>query len=837
MSEYQDWLLIDMHTHSEFSKYGKPSDSGKVKNMSAKEFVDTLYSYGVKIFSITDHNYFSEKYYNEIEHYINEEKLEIKIINGVELDVYVESKKLNDYVHICIYFDDTVDRQKLQNIIYGLYHDDNGEDLKPDFLKILNELYELKSKFMIVPHGDKDRGVLKNKLMDRLTMSNRNDYYKYAMYKIFNAFDVTPNFYGKSEQFWATTFYEQTKKFNEISDSKTKEQLIEMEKNISEKIKGNDIELSDEEQLLYNYVLKYGAYFSYFNFSDWHNGEEYAPKTNNFIFGSLNLAFESFEMATLDPISRIDNSKEKSIDIPNTILSNINFDINGKTKEIYLSPGLNAIVGKRGSGKSLLLSAIKNLVDKDAEDGALKTYKTLNISNISGKNRGGINISLGGLNSVAFLTQDEIKEIFENPNKAQQTISNYFIDINDIDMSKINKILELGEKIVPIDENYKNVTSNILSIKKFDDYNYKKIDELLINKFNLNFDKATTNLKEAIKNINELGLNSDEINIALQKLDEIKNNYNKYIELYNAVIKNLNLKIDDINSKHSSNQVTQRQNINDIKVAINQIKENFNKQLIFEKFKYLLEEFSMTNPPVEIFKKGKYLFVTYYEIPEDIKDIIIDKITDSLVRSNKIQDIKAYLLNNDKKLKASSSNIVTELKKYINNNDMFKAKKEFYEIRNIEINYETEINKLEDLKENVDNNNLINLTNASPGMRSVAYLDMLFDLDETILILDQPEDNIDNDYISNYLVPNIKLKKKIKQLIFVTHNPSVAVYGDAFNYVFVENNEEINYTNYLIEKKEDKEDLIRILEGGRNSFSNRNKKFGNVLGEEEYGIN
>ena len=56
MSEYQDWLLIDMHTHSEFSKYGKPSDSGRVKNMSAKEFVDTLYSYGVKIFSITDHN-------------------------------------------------------------------------------------------------------------------------------------------------------------------------------------------------------------------------------------------------------------------------------------------------------------------------------------------------------------------------------------------------------------------------------------------------------------------------------------------------------------------------------------------------------------------------------------------------------------------------------------------------------------------------------------------------------------------------------------------------------------------------------------------------------------
>ena len=108
-------------------------------------------------------------------------------------------------------------------------------------------------------------------------------------------------------------------------------------------------------------------------------------------------------------------------------------------------------------------------------------------------------------------------------------------------------------------------------------------------------------------------------------------------------------------------------------------------------------------------------------------------------------------------------------------------------------------------------------------------------MEETILILDQPEDNIDNDYISNYLVPNIKDKKRIKQLIFVTHNPSVAVYGDAFNYIYVENNDEIIYKNFVIEKQEDKERLIRILEGGRESFSNRNKKFGNVLGEEDYG--
>ncbi len=65
-----------------------------------------------------------------------------------------------------------------------------------------------------------------------------------------------------------------------------------------------------------------------------------------------------------------------------------------------LSPGLNAIVGKRGSGKSLLLSVIRNLVDKEDPEGALIKYKKLKIDNISGKNRGGIDTSPGGLSSA-----------------------------------------------------------------------------------------------------------------------------------------------------------------------------------------------------------------------------------------------------------------------------------------------------------------------------------------------------------------------------------------------------------------------------------------------------
>ena len=39
----QEWLLIDMHTHSEFSKINKPSDSGRVKKMTAEEYFKNIW--------------------------------------------------------------------------------------------------------------------------------------------------------------------------------------------------------------------------------------------------------------------------------------------------------------------------------------------------------------------------------------------------------------------------------------------------------------------------------------------------------------------------------------------------------------------------------------------------------------------------------------------------------------------------------------------------------------------------------------------------------------------------------------------------------------------------
>ena len=131
------------------------------------------------------------------------------------------------------------------------------------------------------------------------------------------------------------------------------------------------------------------------------------------------------------------------------------------------------------------------------------------------------------------------------------------------------------------------------------------------------------------------------------------------------------------------------------------------------------------------------------------------------------------------------------------------------------------------------------ISNSSLGRKSIAYLDLVLDSDASILMFDQPEDNVDNRYISNFFVPLIKMKKKTKQLIFVTHNPSVAVYADSFNYIYATNSDgkDIQYVNHYIESYDDKKRILEILDGGSRSFSNRNYKYGSILGEYRYDTN
>src|SRR5580700_5887366 len=70
--------------------------------------------------------------------------------------------------------------------------------------------------------------------------------------------------------------------------------------------------------------------------------------------------------------------------------------------------------------------------------------------------------------------------------------------------------------------------------------------------------------------------------------------------------------------------------------------------------------------------------------------------------------------------------------------------------------------------------------NLSLGQQQSILLSiLLFSKSKTPLIIDQPEDNLDSEFIYKTLVRSLRLIKERRQVIIVTHNANIAVLGDA----------------------------------------------------------
>lgn len=140
----------------------------------------------------------------------------------------------------------------------------------------------------------------------------------------------------------------------------------------------------------------------------------------------------------------------------------------------------------------------------------------------------------------------------------------------------------------------------------------------------------------------------------------------------------------------------------------------------------------------------------------------------------------------------------------------------------------------------------------SPGKRSFVVLKLLLDFSnkKCPILIDQPEDNLDNRAIYNELVKYIREKKKERQIILVTHNPNIVVGADSeevivanqngknapndggikFQYVSgsLENTAaRVDDVNMPILKRGGiREHVCDILEGGENAFKDRENKYG-----------
>jgi ABC-type lipoprotein export system ATPase subunit len=124
-----------------------------------------------------------------------------------------------------------------------------------------------------------------------------------------------------------------------------------------------------------------------------------------------------------------------------------------------------------------------------------------------------------------------------------------------------------------------------------------------------------------------------------------------------------------------------------------------------------------------------------------------------------------------------------------------------------------------------------NIEQLSPGERGAALIVfyLLLDKDDKPLIIDQPEDNLDNQSVFEILVPFIKKAKKKRQLIIVTHNPNLAVVADAEQIIHVdidkENNYKFSFNSGGIERPSINKGIVTILEGTMPAFAKRKLKY------------
>jgi energy-coupling factor transporter ATP-binding protein EcfA2 len=127
------------------------------------------------------------------------------------------------------------------------------------------------------------------------------------------------------------------------------------------------------------------------------------------------------------------------------------------------------------------------------------------------------------------------------------------------------------------------------------------------------------------------------------------------------------------------------------------------------------------------------------------------------------------------------------------------------------------------------------IEDCSPGQRSSAMLPLISLVEESPLIIDQPEDNLDNSLIGKVLVDILAGLKEKRQIIVATHNPNIVVSGDAEQVIVMDalsDSKGICKEMGSIDKPYIVKSVVEIMEGGKDAFINRSKRYGREIENE-----
>ena len=597
------------------------------------------------------------------------------------------------------------------------------------------------------------------------------------------------------------------------------------------------------------------------------------------------------------------------------VIDRVEFDeTDFQTDPIYFNDKLTCIIGGKSTGKSILLQNMANRIDsQEAQKNIKKSEtKTREVTNLrvfwrdgEEKDRKIIYIPQTYLNKLSDSKQEkteidqwiqevlfrraEIKKAYEVYNSAIRDLS---IDVDTNIISFVGKNEECIENIKAQKDigDKQGIISTIqkLELERTEISKDLKISEEDIKAYN----DALSNIQKANDNIVKLGqdktiilsmdslIQNKNLNPSISELskdkilkiqEEIVNTANqKWQGAKDVIVKDIDDKItqENINLITSTNVLNEKKPQIDSSLAILEISKRIQEE---ERKKKLLEE---KEKVLESLREERNKLLAYLcSIPEKYKKI--NNEYQNIINTANIEDedisfFATVVFRSDALTEKLSTLYITRcnsfkeiVKDSLSETDYTIKLKEIIEKT---INEELPI-KSGFSKEDVLRDILISWYNTtykvkmeedtldvmSPGKKALVLLKVLIGLAENKcpILIDQPEDDLDNRSIYGDLVDYIKEKKKERQIIIVTHNANIVIGSDAEE-VIVANQEGKNSPNKefrfeyksgaiedntSIDKRQKIEDtgilnsqgiqyhICDILEGGERAFELRKKKY------------
>ena len=120
------------------------------------------------------------------------------------------------------------------------------------------------------------------------------------------------------------------------------------------------------------------------------------------------------------------------------------------------------------------------------------------------------------------------------------------------------------------------------------------------------------------------------------------------------------------------------------------------------------------------------------------------------------------------------------------------------------------------------------ITKLSFGQQGTIYLRLQIaaNMFSETIIYDQPEDDLDNSFITSELISIFKKIKQYRQIIIVSHNANLVVNADSEQIIIAQNNNGVlSYISGALENPDINQAVCQILEGGKSAFEKREKKY------------